>query len=879
MQNKKLLLIDGHALAYRAYYAYPSNLTAPNGTPINVIFGFLTLLFKVIDQINPTHFAICLDEKGKTFRHDLFPEYKSNRDSPPEDLIIQLNLLREVLDSINFKYISKPRFEADDIIGTITSATKSEQIETFILSNDRDLYQLITPQTNMINNTKEKLQIITEEAVLEKTGVYPHQIIDLKALQGDASDFIPGVKGIGPKTASKLLNKYQSLENLYENINDIDKQSIKQKLIDDKQKAYLSQKLATIDCKVKIEINWDSLIWNPNTEKLITCFKKYNFQTLIKRYENPSTVTIKPDGHYQLIDSNEKLNSCIKSMQNGFVFDCETDGLIIQELTLLGIAISTKEKEAYYIPIHHQNHHHPDWLAQLKPLFEDPKIPKYAHNAKFDYQVLTTQNINTKNIAFDTMIAAFLLFPEERTGLKKLAQTHLNINMTTYDELTNNKTPLIQIPLKEICNYAAADADLTYRLKNKFSPLLKKENLEKLFYEIEIPLITVLANMELNGVNINKAYLKELENDFQKIRDKCEKEIYLSAETTFNIKSPKQLGEILFQKLNLPVQKKTKTGPSTASESLEKLKESHPIIKHIIIYRTYDKLLSTYVTALPELIHPQSTHIHTSFNQHIVLTGRLSSTHPNLQNIPIRTKDGQKIRAAFIPSNPENFILSLDYSQIELRCLAHLSQDKNLMGAFQRGDDIHNQTAQIIFNKSEITKEERYKAKSINFGIIYGISAFGLSQQLNCSSKEAKGLIDHYYQIFPTIQTFMNNCIKQGEENGYVTTLFGRKRYVQDINSNNKQRQQFARRIAVNSVLQGTAADIIKKAMINIDQKLQSHQTKLIIQVHDELVFDLDPSEFESIPELIKNEMESVIDFKVPLSVDLVIGKTWQENE
>ena len=893
---KKFLIIDGYAMIFRAFFAYPEHLTAPDGSPINALLGFYTLLLQAIDKIQPDYFCICLDHKDKSFRHDLFSDYKAKRESPPETLIVQLQRLRVLLKRSGLCFIEQSGYEADDLIGTLVNQEWVSGFDISILTGDMDLLQLVNDHVSVLmpQRGSAPMKVMTPTAVQEKYGILPNQVIDYKALKGDTSDNIPGVKGVGDKTALTLLNKFKTLDVLYDSVSDAGSASVQKKLIEGKHSAYLSKRLATICCDITIDLKQADCVYQPDWSEMLAMFKELAFQGLYRKYsEQAPQQQNKAQGDYHLIKDEKELKALLPKLKKGFAVDLETDALSTLDAHILGVAISYQPHEAFYVMLpkpvcdlfsQQQAPVCDGLLALLKPLLEDANIPKIAHHGKYEYQVLKRYGITLEGLDFDTLLAGYLLFPGQALGLKDLVSTHLNVEMTTYEALVGKgkqAMALVDVPDDQVRDYACADADYTLQLKQFLEPLLEQKGLTNLFYDIEMPTQMVLANMELEGVCIDKLYLNTLEKQLDEKLQHLKQFIFTFTTLPFNLNSPQQLANFLYDELGLPVLKKTKTGRSTDASVLEKLYHQHECVPALLQYRSLEKLQGTYVKALPSLLHPSDGRIHTSFNQTVVITGRLSSSSPNLQNIPIRSEDGQKIRRAFIPSKPDHKILSLDYSQIELRVLAELSQDKHMITAFKEGVDIHQQTAALVFNCSlqDVNKEQRYQAKAVNFGIIYGVSAFSLSQQLGISNAEAKQIIDNYYAQFPTIKKFMDDTIVQAREDGFVKTAFGRYRYLPEIKASQVQRRNFAERTAVNTRIQGTAADIMKLAMISVDTllKQKNYKSKLIIQVHDELVLDVISDECDQLPEDIKQCMQTVVDYEVPLEVDAVLGDNWQE--
>ena len=917
--QKKLLLIDAYSLAFKAFYAFPLNLTNPDGVIINAVFGFISILYKVMEEIQPTHVAICLDLKGPTFRHELYPDYKGHRSAPPEEFIPQIPLLKSLLSDLQFTQLSQEGFEADDIIGDISVAGEKEGFDVYIFTSDKDSFQLVTDRVKVVTNQKGgDLLYYTPELVEEKMGVRPDQVVDLKSLQGDPSDNIPGVMGVGQKTAAKLLAEHQTLDRIYETVETVPGKALKEKLIRDKEKAYLSQKLAQIELNTKVTYTWDSLAYVPDWASVLPILKQNQFISLYKKYQSKLSaaevsddlevdaveeVVNLPSGDYSILDL-AGLKKILPTLRDGFAIDLETTSLNFQSAQIVGISLSLMSEQAYYVPLNDYLSAPSDeavpmfggletksntlfemnpLLTALKPLLEDPEVEKYTHHGKYEYLVFSNYNITLEGIAFDTLLAAYLLYPGERMGLKDLAKRRLNLDMQTYESVVGKGKAQLnfsEIPVEDAYSYACADADVTYRLKNLFEPLLSEKDLMPLFADVEMPLQLVLAKMEKQGVALNVKHLEQMEKDISAEVNRLTQTIYELAGHPFNINSTQQLAVILFDELELPVQKKTKTGRSTDSSVLEKLVGLHPIIHEIMSYRELEKLNSTYVKSLPLLVSPFTHRIHTSFNQTVAVTGRLSSTAPNLQNIPIRSENGHKVREAFIATSDEYELLSADYSQIELRLMAHLSEDDHMISAFNRGEDIHASTAALIngISVEDVTKEQRYDAKAVNFGIIYGISPFGLSQNLSISRSEAKYLIEHYFSLFPKVKQFMEDTIEFAKEHGFVKTEFGRLRPTPEIYDKVPHRRHFGERAAINTRLQGTAADIIKISMIRLQRALEDKgcKSKLIIQVHDELILDVFKPEKEFVERLLRETMESVVCYKIPLCVDVSSGETWK---
>jgi DNA polymerase-1 len=914
------LLVDGHYLAYRSFFAYPPTLQY-NNQPINAIYGFFTLLLKAIELYNPKALAICFDLPKPTFRHELYDLYKATRQPAPEDFKAQIPILIKMLEQCNIPIITAEGYEADDLLGSLAKQAEKLDIKSYILTGDHDSFQLVNNYIQVLIPKKGSpdYDIFTAEKVKEKLGVFPNQVVDFKALKGDSSDNIPGISGIGDKTAAKLIEDYHSLENIYANIHSVKPERIQKKLIDEKEKALLSFDLARIRSDLNIAIDSERLNLNINKQELHKLFTEYNFKSLLTRYsqlfkditgtspESNPDIPNKSDNqiNYSIINSLEELNSHLEALKTSFAIDLETTSLDVHSTQIVGISLAYNEHSSLYIPLNayleDTNIHNSQplftlkdnekkvtqikrnpFLQLLKPLLENKAILKIAHNGKFDYQVLKRYGITIEGLNFDTMIAAFLVYPLESVGLKDLSKRHFNYEMSTFESLFDDKTTsknFQTISIEHAAKYASEDALFTYKLFLFLKEKLAEKQLETLFYTIECPVQIVIAEMELNGVHIDSDECHKLRDIFEEESELLKKKIIDFSGEDFNINSTKQMAHILFDKLELPVIKKTKTGRSTDSFVLEMLQDKHPIIKEIIEYRTIEKLLSTYINNIPMLLNPTTGKVHSSFNQSIVPTGRLSSTNPNLQNIPIRSEKGLMIRNIFSSSKSDSVILSADYSQIELRLMAHFSEDQAMLKAFKEGTDIHKSTAAIMFHCpiDAVTKEQRYQAKAVNFGIIYGISAFGLSRNISVPRKEAQAMIDHYFNTFPKVKEFIETTIKNAKLQGYVKTLYGRIRPLMFINSSDKQRAQFEERVSVNTILQGSAADIIKKAMISIHQTIKEKKlkSKLLIQVHDELLFEVPNNELPLMMSLVKSCMEEAHTFLLPLKVDISSANSW----
>lgn len=912
--DKKLFLLDAYALIFRAYYAFISRpITTKEGMNTSAIFGFVNTLDEILRNEKPTHIAVAFDPPSPTFRHKMYSEYKANRLATPEDIKIAVPYIKEIIEAYNIRIIEKVGFEADDVIGTVAKMAEKEGFTVYMMTPDKDYAQLVDDKIFMYKpgRSGNEKEILGVEEVKEKFGVKtPLQVIDILALWGDSSDNVPGAPGIGEKTAKKLIEEFESVENL---LNSTDKLKGKQKesLEQFREQVEMAKKLVTIDINVPIDLKLEDLkVLNPNKDKLIALFEKLDFRQLKKRFSAEPTITSAPvqgslfgetvqakvevkeensfnaaEVNYKLVTEINELNDFIKQVkeQGYFCFDTETTGLNVFTDKLVGIALSAKEKEGIFVNCKDENFSI-ELVKSLSDLFLDPKIIKIGHNIKFDMEVLSKYGAEFTGPYFDTMVAHYLIKPEGRHKLDEVVHEYFGYQMIPIEDLIGKKGPaqrtMNMIDVTTVKDYACEDADFTLRLYHILEPEVKKAELAELATNIEMPLIEVLFHMEQSGFKLDIPTLNDFNSELLKQIEAVEKDIYKAAGEEFNIASPRQLGVILFEKLKITSDVKfTKTKQySTGEDVLQKLEGKHPIINLVLDYRSLTKLQSTYVSALPQLIEKQTGKIHTSFNQTIAATGRLSSVNPNLQNIPIREERGREIRKSFIPSDENHIILSADYSQIELRLMAHLSEDENMIDAFLHDADIHRSTAAKIFKiaEADVSREMRSQAKTANFGIIYGISAFGLAERLKIPRHEAKNLIDNYFLTFPKVKIYMDSCIEQAKAKGYVTTMFGRKRYLPDIHSANSVVRGFSERNAINSPIQGSAADIIKVAMINIQKELhKKYRTKMILQVHDELVFDVYKPELEEVKQIVKVGMESAAQLKVPLTAEMGAGENW----
>ncbi|HKL08668.1 MAG TPA: DNA polymerase I, partial [Bacteroidales bacterium] len=887
----------------------------------SAIYGFTNTLIDLIAKESPSHVAVVFDPSGPSFRHEIYKEYKANREAMPEDIRKSIPYIKNIIEGFQIPILQVDGYEADDVIGSLSKQAEKEGFTTFMMTPDKDYGQLITDQVKMYKPGRAggDMEIIDKEKICQKFKIdHPEQVIDIMGLMGDNSDNIPGAPGIGEKTAIKLINQYGSIENLYEHIDEL-KGKQKEKLVENKDQVMLSKELVTIKLDVPVKIDVKKLVLDDPDEELLTkLFEELEFRSTARRLFQKEIITTQAgsvmqgslfgendleqsseketqnisntDHEYILVDTEQKREKLIKQLNTleEFCFDTETTGINPHQAEIVGFSVAWEAYKAYYIHIPEKREDAQKVMNAFKSVFEDMNIRKIGQNIKYDILILKNYAIHVQGEVFDSMIAHYLLQPELRHNLNYLSEQYLGYKPVDIEELIGKKGTkqgsMRNVPLEKLTDYAAEDADLTFQLKELFEKELHKTGLADLSETIEMPLIPVLAEMESTGVRINTNALDEFAKKLTKELIKIEEKIIDQAGISFNISSPKQLGEVLFDKLKLdPKAKKTKSKQySTSEEILVKLADKHPIVNDVLEFRSVKKLLSTYVEALPKLINEKTGKIHTSYNQAIASTGRLSSNNPNLQNIPIREERGREIRKAFIPQDDNHILLAADYSQIELRLMAHMSQDENMLTAFKNNIDIHTTTAAKIFhveNLSEVTNEQRRKAKTANFGIIYGISAFGLSQRLNIPRTEAKQLIDEYFNGFPQVKKYMDKSIAEAREKGYVETLMGRKRFLKDINSRNAIVRGFAERNAINAPIQGSAADIIKLAMIDVFNELKKQQlkSKMILQVHDELIFDVYKPELEQLKEIVQTKMEKAVLLSIPLTVDMGTGENWLE--
>ena len=942
--EKKLFLLDAYALIYRAFFAMSKNPRLNSkGVNTSAVMGFLNSLYEILQKEKPTHIGVAFDVAGTAQRQAEYSEYKANREKMPDDLRDAIPYIIRLIEAFNIPVYGVEGYEADDVIGTLSKKAEQQGFVTYMMTPDKDFGQLVTDKILLYKPAKfgEPAQVWGPKEVCERYGISePKQLIDILGLWGDAADNIPGIPGIGEKTAAQLVQKYGSVENLIAHADEL-KGKQKENVIEFAEQGLMSKALATINLEVPVEFDEEELkAKEPDLPALMALFEELEFRTFAKRFlddykkthdsvpvvETPAPKHISPDlfssetpsasgqfdlfnqgentgdllafsdkdsaktmkHDYKLVETEEEIKALVEllSKQKQFVFDTETTNNDVYLADLVGVSFAIKDHEAWYLPMPAEREACQKKLELLRPLFESENILKIGQNLKYDISMLAQYDISVRGKMFDTMLAHYLIEPEQRHNMDYLAEVYLNYITIPIEDLIGKgrqQKTMREVPLELVKEYAAEDADITLQLYEKLLPLLKENGVEKLFYEIEMPLVPVLSRMEANGVKIDTENLHQISEEFGREIHKIEEEIYELASAPFNIASPKQLGEILFEKLKIDEKaKKTKTGQyATGEEVLQKLLHKHPIIQMILDYRSFTKLKSTYLDALPALVNPKDGLIHTSYNQAVTATGRLSSNNPNLQNIPVRTEKGREIRRAFVPRSEAYTLLAADYSQIELRIIAHLSQDPAMVADFNLGHDIHAATAAKVFHvpMEQVTKEQRSRAKAVNFGIIYGMSAFGLAERMELSRSEAADIIKKYFEEYAGIKEYMNRSIALAKERGYAETILGRRRYLRDINSANSVVRGFAERNAINAPIQGSSADMIKIAMIGIHQELErlKMQSKMILQVHDELVFDAHLDELDMLKTIVNDKMVNALPLSVPVVVEMNTGANWLE--
>jgi len=888
---QRLFLIDGSSYIYRAYYAI-RHLSNSRGEATNAIFGFTNMLLKVVRELSPDHLAVVFDSKGPTFRKEIYPEYKANRAAMPDDLVPQIPVIKEVVKAFNMPAIEQAGFEADDIIATLAKRFAAQGMEVTVVTGDKDLMQIVSDRIRLLDTMKDKVYGPAE--VAERFGG-ADKVIEVQGLSGDSSDNVPGVPGIGEKTAKALIDEFGSIDNLLSNLDQL-KGKRRENLETYAEQARLSRQLVTLVDDMELDLDYAAFALSaPNREALTELFKQCEFHKLLHEFSSDASAAAAVEaggGDYKAVLTRDEFAVLLAALQQAerFAFDTETTSLDPLRAELVGLSFAVEAGSAWYLPVGHRYLGAPEQLPlngvldALRPLLTDPDKLKIGQNLKYDLLVLARAGLEVTGPLYDTMLASYLARPAAKShGMDALAAELLNYRTISFSEVAGSGKKQIgfdEVEVDKATVYAAEDADITLRLYERLEPLLDAQAQRPLFDEVEMPLLPVLIAMERAGIRIDAGFLSGLSGEMEGKLATLETQIFALADGPFNIGSPKQLGEVLFERLGLPKGKKTKTGWSTDVEVLNNLAEEHEIAARILDYRSLSKLKSTYTDALPKLIHPETGRIHTSFNQAVTATGRLSSSEPNLQNIPIRSEEGRRIREGFVPSQG-CVLLSADYSQVELRILAHLADVPALKEAFARGEDIHQRTASEVFGvfPEMVTQEQRRSAKAINFGVIYGMSAFGLARQLGIGRREAQAFIDTYFERYPGIRTFMDRRIEEAREHLYVTTLLGRRCAVPEINSKNGAIRGYAERNAINYPVQGSAADIIKVAMVKIFARLQQQrlQSRMLLQVHDELVFDVPENELETMRSLVKQEMEQAVPISVPLDVEVGAGANWRE--
>ncbi len=887
--RERLFLIDGAHALYRSYHAI-RGLTTSKGFPSNAVYGFVQTLLKILGEYDPEYLAVAFDLPAPTFRHEIYPEYKANRPPTPEDLVVQIPWIKKILEAYRIPILELEGYEGDDVMGTLARQAAEEGMEAVLVSGDKDLLQLVDERIRILEPRKNVL--LGPEEIAAQYGVPPERLPDLFALTGDTVDNIPGLPGVGSKTAAALLQRFGSLEEILRRAEEIDKPALRKLVLENRDRLRENRRLVEILCRVPLELGpRDLKRQEPDVEALRDLFLRFEFHRFLEALPGSKEL---PDSRYRTVLEEKDLDALVALLaqaREGFALDLETTSKVAMLARPVGISFALEGDRAFYVPVGHTYLGAPRQLPlelvleRLRPVLLDPGLPKFGQNIKYDLLVLKRAGAEVRGVAFDTMIASYLLDPSIRGHrLDDLALAHLGHKMISYEEVTGKKgqtqKTFDEVEVEKAAAYSCEDAHATYRLTRILERKIEEEGFGRLFREVEMPLVSVLTEMEFAGIKIDVAFFKGLSREFRKDLEKLEKEIHDLAGEPFNINSPQQLGKILFEKLRLSKPKRTKTGYATDVKVLNRLAAEHRLPRLVLEYRSLSKLLSTYVEALPRLVHPETGRIHTSFNQAVAATGRLSSSDPNLQNIPIRTPDGRRIRQGFIPEEGM-WLLSADYSQIELRILAQISGDERLREAFRKDEDVHAHTASLLFHcpLDQVTEEMRRRAKVINFGVIYGMGPYALAEQLGISRKEARAFIDQYFQTYAGVKAWRERCLEQARKEGYVTTLLNRRRYLPELKSDNAGVRALAERTAINTPIQGTAADLIKVAMIRVFDALEVEGlgTRMLLQVHDELVFEVPDEELEAVQPLVRREMEGVMELEVPLRVDMKAGRNWSE--
>lgn len=895
--GKQVYVLDAHSLIYQVYHAR-GDMSGPRGQPVGAIHGFLSDILRILTRRRPDYLFCAFDPPGKTFRHKIYEQYKVNRPPTPPDLKAQIPNIERFLGALGIPAISVPGYEADDVLATLASRVEAWEGHCYLVTGDKDCCQLITDRVQLYNIRKE--EVIDRAAVVRQWGVRPEQVVDLQSLWGDATDNVPGIAGVGQKTASQLLARFETLEGIFQHIDDISGAKRRENLRAGQEAAAMSRELVRLVRTVPIEISWESArVDDIDGEKLLALCDEFGFRGLRDQVHalSGSATPVNVRATYETVDTEAGLETLVDQLseQTRIAVDTETTSTQARWADIVGVSFAWKPRHALYVPVRapagDSALESTRTLEALRPILENPRIEKVGQNLKYDLVVLRGAGVRMQNIAFDTMVADYLLEPGQRNhGLDDLAKRHLNHETIKINELIGKgrqQKRMDQVPVDLVTPYAGEDADLPYRLCEKLAPRIREETFESLFHALEMPLIEVLAELEFNGIKVDTVALERLSERYGRRMAELESEIHALAGGPFNIDSPRQLSRVLFDELGLPVVKRTKTGPSTDVGVLNQLAANHQLPARIIEYRQQAKLKNTYVDALPALVHPETGRVHSSFKQDVAATGRLSSTDPNLQNIPVRTRDGREIRAAFVPGFPGWRLLCADYSQIELRVLAHFSEDQALRQAFEDDRDIHAQVAGEIYGVElvEVTAEMRRAAKAVNFGIIYGQSPFGLAKALSIDKREAAAFIEAYFERYPAVERFMEEILENCRSHGYVSTALGRRRLIQGVREpalrRDTRQRNLPERIAINTVIQGSAADLIKQAMLRVYHRLRNQelQARLLLQIHDELVFEMPAAEQYDLARLAVEEMSAVGDLSIPLKVDVKVGGNWAECE
>ncbi len=885
---RTVYLVDASLYIYRSYHAI-RNLSMSSGQPTNAVLGFVSTISKLIREKKPEYMALAFDSKGPTFRHEIYPDYKANRPPMPEDLISQQEYIRRAVAGFNLARLEIQGIEADDIIASAARQARKQGFEVVIVGGDKDLFQLLAEGVSIYDPKPKGDNYVTEESFRERFGISPSGFLEAQGLMGDATDNYSGVPGVGEKTALKLIQEFETLENIFENLERVKQKNLRRKLEEHKESAFLARRLAHLKTDTELDLNFEELkVAGPDIEALRSLYRELELNRLLSNLESLKTISYED---YHLVDTDEKLAELVSELDGvkKLSIDLETTSTDPMRAEIVGFSFSARPHRAFYVPVAHQDPAAPQLplkkaLETFKPILESKKVVKAGQNIKYDYIILRRNGLTMSPLGDDSMLASYLLDPSNRVhSLERISAAYLSHDPITYDQVVGDKKAgFDSISPEAAKEYACEDADLALMLAETLRPKLAERGLLKLYEEMELPLIEVLAEMEMNGVKLDLDQLQKLSVELAGRALTAEAKIYDLAGKEFNINSPKQLGEVLFEDLGLPQGKKTrkKTGYSTDVAVMTELAEIHPLPNEVLTYRSLVKLRSTYLESLPKLIHPETGRVHTSYNQTGTATGRLSSSNPNLQNIPIRTEEGRRIRAGFVPEEGD-LILSADYSQIELRILAHFSEAEGLLSAFSSGQDIHTRTASEIFNvfPDMVDSRMRREAKAINFGIIYGMGAFRLAKELGIERKKAQEYIDEYFNRYEGVKTYLEKTVEQARSLGYVTTLYNRRRYIPELKSGNRNVRANAERMAVNTPLQGSAADIIKMAMLDVHRALKKEKfpAKMIMQVHDELVFEVNKDYADQLTDLVREKMEGVISLKVPLKVDVSYGPSWAE--